>query len=78
MTEEEKQAYKAILKQLHDALPPGPFSAGLVGNTSIIRDVDGSPVVALRKLAGMDVSNVKAFTDLIIWASNELKGQANE
>jgi hypothetical protein len=78
MTEEEKQAYKAILKQLHDALPPGPFSAGLVGNTSIIRDVDGNPVVAVRKLAGMDVTNVKAFTDLIIWASNELEGQANE
>lgn len=78
MTGEEKQAYKAILKQLHDALPPGPFSAGLVGNTSIIRDVDGSPVVAVRKLSGMDVANVKAFTDLIIWASNELEGQANE
>lgn len=78
MTEEEKQAYKAILKQLHDALPPGPFSAGLVGNTSIIRDMDGNPVVAVRKLAGMDVANVKAFTDLIIWASNELEGQANE
>lgn len=78
MTEEEKQAYKAVLKQLHDALPPGPFSAGLVGNTSIIRDVDGNPVVAVRKLAGMDVANVKAFTDLIIWASNELKGQTNE
>lgn len=78
MTEEEKQAYKAILKQLHDALPPGPFSAGLVGNTSIIRDVDGNPVVAVRKLAGMDVTNVKAFADLIIWASNELEGQANE
>ncbi len=78
MTDEEKQAYKAILKQLHDALPPGPFSAGLVGNTSIVRDVDGSPVVAVRKLAGMDVANVKAFTDLIIWASNELEGQANE
>ena len=78
MTGEEKQAYKAILKQLHAALPPGPFSAGLVGNTSIIRDVDGSPVVALRKLAGMDVANVKAFADLIIWASNELEGQANE
>lgn len=78
MTEEEKQAYRAILKQLHDALPPGPFSAGLVGNTSIIRDMDGNPVVAVRKLAGMDVANVKAFTDLIIWASNELEGQANE
>lgn len=78
MTDEEKQAYKALLKQLHDALPPGPFSAGLVGNTSIIRDVDGSPVVAVRKLAGMDVANVKAFVDLIIWASNELEGQTHE
>lgn len=78
MTDEEKQAYKALLKQLHDALPPGPFSAGLVSNASIIRDVDGVPVVAVKKLAGMDVANVKAFADLIIWASNELEGQANE